>query len=222
MNKGPQEQYTDDLRKRFGYYATWLPGTPLSLGDVGLVKDNVFTRVANIEDFKIKFEKLTDDSPDDLEYSSKGSVSVTAKLSGTVTPEGSSLGKLDAGFIVEFQNENSILFKANQAKIGLIKNTNTLGDQVLRLYEEGKWNKHWVVITELVKSESATILISNSANGKIELKANASVDAPKLDIADAKFELGAIFSKGLETKIIAQTGLTPLFKVKGIKTRIFL
>lgn len=220
--KGPQEQYTDEMKKKFGYIATWLPGVPLLLGDIGILNDNVFTRIASLEDFQIPFDIREDDTADDLDYSSRGSVSVTTKISGTAAPQGSTLGSIDAGFIVEFGNENSILFKANQTRTNLIKDTIKIGDEILKLYRDGKWNKHWVVITELVKAETATIFISNTTNAKIELKANANIEATKLDIADAKFEFGATFYKGLDTKIIAQTGLSPLFKVKGLKTRIFL
>ena len=220
--KGPQKQYTDEMKKKFGYIATWLPGTPFILGDIGILNDNVFTHVAFLNDFEIQFDTRVDETGDDIEYSSQGSVSVTTKVSGTVAPQGSTLGNIDAGFIVDFGNENSILFKANQIKTNLIANTAKLGDQILKLYHDGKWNKHWVVITELVSAESATILISNSTNAKIELKANANIEATKLDIADAKFDFGATFSKGMDTKIIAQSGLTPLFKVMALKSRIFL
>ncbi len=76
-----------------------------------------------------------------------------------------------------------------------IKDTTAIGNQVLELYKEGKWNKHWAIITELVKADSATVLISNSANGKIELKANANVNAPSIDIADAEFKFSGQFSR---------------------------
>ncbi len=222
LTKGPQEQYTDEMNRKFGYMATWLPGIPLKLGDIGVIHDNVFSRVAGLDDFNIQFEIRQDETPEDLEYSSKGSVSVTTKLSGAVTPPGSSLGNLDAGFIVEFSGQNSILFKANNTKTNLIKNTIKLGEDILKLYQDGKWNKKWVVITELVEAQTATILISNSKDAKIELKANANINLPKLDIADAKLDLGYTSSKGMDTKIISQSGLSPLFKVKGIRTSIFL
>lgn len=221
--KGPQEQYTDELKSKFGYYATWLPGRPLSLGDIGVFTDNVFTRLRGLEDAGIKdWDTLPDPSAEDLEYHSVGNVSVTTKLSGTISPQGISLANADAGLIVEFGHENSILLKANQTRTPSIKDTVKLGEQVLKLYMEDKWDKKWVVVTELVTAESATILISNTKTGIIELKANANIDAINIDIADAKFQFSAIFFRGLETKIIAQSGLTPLFKIMGIKTRIFL
>lgn len=217
-----QGQYTNEMKKKFGYYATWNPGVPLKLGDIGTFNDNVFTRLSNLADRGIEFEVRPDETKTPLEHNSEGSVSVTTKLSGTVAPQGSVLTNLDAGIIVEFSKENSTLFKANNTTSPSIKDTITLGEQVLKLYREGKWNKNWVIITELVEAENATVIISNNSNSKIELKANANIDAPTFDIADAEFKFSTQFSKGLETKIISAEGLTPLFKVMGMKTRIFL
>ena len=217
-----QGQYTNEMKKKFGYYATWNPGVPLKLGDIGTFNDNVFTRLSNLVDRGIEFEIRPDETKTPLEHNSEGSVSVTTKLSGTVAPQGSVLTNLDAGIIVEFSKENSTLFKANNTTSPSIKDTITLGEQILKLYREGKWNKNWVIITELVEAENTTVIISNNSNSKIELKANANIDAPTFDIADAEFKFSTQFSKGLETKIISAEGLTPLFKVMGMKTRIFL
>lgn len=217
-----QEQYTDEMKKKFGYYATWNPGVPLKLGDIGTLNDNVFTRLSNLSDRGIEFEIREDLTKTPLEHSSEGSVSVTTKLSGTVAPQGSVLTNLDAGIIVEFSKENSTLFKANNTTSPSIKDAIKLEEQVLDLYRKGKWNKNWAIVTELVEAENATVIISNNSNSKIELKANANIDAPTFDIADAEFKFSTQFSKGLETKIISAEGLTPLFKVMGMKTRIFL
>jgi hypothetical protein len=210
------------MKKKFGYYATWNPGVPLKLGDIGTFNDNVFTRLSNLADMGIEFEIRPDETKTSLEHYSEGSVSVTTKLSGTAGPQGSVLTNLDTGIIVEFSKENSTLFKANNTTSPSIKDVIKLGEQVLKLYREGKWNKNWVIVTDLVEAESATIIISNNSNSKIELKANANIDAPTFDIADAEFKFSTQFSRGLETQIISAEGLTPLFKVMGIKTRIFL
>ncbi|MBK6545719.1 MAG: hypothetical protein IPG12_10680 [Saprospiraceae bacterium] len=220
--KSAQEQYTDEMKKKFGYYATWNPGVPFKIGDIGTFNDNIFTRLSNLEDLGIEFDIRTDNTKTPLEHNSQGSVSITTKLSGTVSPQGSTLSNLDAGIIVEFSKENSTLFKANNTTSPSIKDSIKLGDQIIKLYRDGKWNKKWVIITELVHAENATVIISNSSNGKIELKANANIDAPTFDIANAEFKFTTQFSRGLETKIISAEGLTPLFKVMGMKTRIFL
>ena len=217
-----QKQYTDEMKKKFGYYATWHPGVPIKLGDVGTFTGNVFTRLSNLEDLGIPVEIREDTTKTSLEHNSQGSVSVTTKLSGTIAPQGSVLTDLEAGIIIEFSKENSTLFKANNTTSPSIRDTIKLGNLVIKMYTEGKWNKNWVVVTELVEAESTTVIISNTNNGKIELKANANVGAPSLDIADAAFDFAPQFTRGLETTIISNEGLTPLFKVMGMKARIFL
>lgn len=216
-----QKQYTNEMKKKFGYYATWNPGLPLKLGDIGILKKNIFTRIAGLNDFNIDFDIRQDDTKSPLEHSTQGSVTITTKLSGTIAPQGSVLTDLDAGIIVEFSKENSTLFKAINTTTPSIQNAISLGDKIIGLFKEGKWDKDWVVITELVEAESATIIISNKSNSKIELKANANIGAANFDIADASFEFSPQFSRGLETKIISSEGLTPLFKIMGIKTRWF-
>ncbi len=217
-----QDQYTNELKDHFGYYATWNPDVPLSLGDIGILINNLFTKISNISELNLSIEELKDDSETDLEYNSNGNVSVSTKLEGSVAPQGSALTNLDAGIIIEFGKENSIFFKANKTLTSTLKDSIKLGEKVLELFSQGKWNKRWVIITELVTAKSGTIIISNNINGKIELKANADVHATKLDVADADFNFSTQFSRGLETKIISEQGLTPLFKLMGIKTKIFV
>lgn len=218
---GPEEQYTTDLKNNFGYYATWNPGLTLKIGDIGIVKGNVFRKISELEKLGITFEVDPDKTPTDLKYNSKGSVVITTKLSGAASIPGSSLTQADAGILVEFSKENSILFQANGTLTSTVKDTIVIGNKVIELFKQGKWDKKWVVITELVTAEAATILISNSKGAKIELKANAKIDAPKLDIANANFQFSTQFSRALETEIVAKEGLTPLFKIMGIKTSIF-
>jgi hypothetical protein len=220
--KGPQEQYTDEMKKNFGYYATWQPGVEIQLGHIGIFKDNAFTHISDLASMGIQFEIEADLSKVNLEYNSKGSITVATKVSGTAPPTGSVLTTADAGIIIEFSKESATLFKANNTVTPMIRDTIKLGDEILKLYLAGKWNKKWVVVTELVKAESATIIISNNSAGKIELKANANVNTANIDVADVKFDFSVQYAKGLETKIIAEDGITPLFKIMGMKTGIFI
>ncbi|WP_103070543.1 hypothetical protein [Aquimarina sediminis] len=213
-------KYTRELYRQFKYLATWLPGTPLALGDIGLMRGREFTKIGNLSDdkFKVDFDIEYDKTPSSISHSSKGAVTLTAKLSGTVSPSYSTLTDLDAGFNVSFSKENAILFKANGTYNHSIKDQIKLGDTILDLYKNGKWDKDYVIITELVVADSSTILISSEKNGAIDIRANGNIGTSALDIADGSLELGATFSKGLSTELISKKGLTPLFKVSKIKT----
>ncbi|WP_459212392.1 hypothetical protein [Aquimarina rhabdastrellae] len=217
------KKYTRELFRQFKYFAAWLPGTPLSLGDIGIMKGKQFIRIGNLKDekYQLDFEIKKDTTPSDIKYSSEGSVSVTSKISGTVPPTNSTLTELDAGFNVAFSKKNAIHFKAKNTYNHTIKDQIKLGGQILNLYKLGKWDKDYVIITELVEAESSTILISCEKNSNIDLTANADIGSRSLDIADAELGLGVKFSRGIATELICEKGLTPLFRVSKIKSRLF-
>ncbi len=215
------KMYTDELKKQFGYLATWLPGTPIALGDIGKMEHNVFNKISNLSDLGISFEVQADDTPSDIEHNSQGSVSVSFKAAGRAALPGSSLGELDAGISVSFSKEHAILFKANGTTSPSIKNQIGLGQEILKRYKAGDWDKNWVVVTEVVNADSATILISGSADSKIELKAKGGIELAKIDIADADLGLETTVSKDLSTKILAEKALNPLFKVSKVQKKFF-
>lgn len=216
-------KYTRELFREFRYFAAWLPGTPFELGDIGIMKGKQFTKIGNLKDekFNIRFEIENDSTPSDINHSSKGAVIVTAKLSGTASPTNSTLTELEAGFNVSFSKENAILFKAKNTFNHTIKDQIKLGDEILTLYKNRKWDKDYVVITEIVEAESSTILISSEKNSSIDIKASADIGSKALDIADTSLELGLKFSRGVSTELICKGDLTPLFKVSKVKNRLF-
>ena len=214
------KQYIKEMKKKFGgYNATWLPGVPLNVGDIGVFdKDGGFDKKANLKHLNINFEILQDHTGDELEYSSKGSVSIIPKLSGKPLPScGLEIG--EAGVAIEFSKQNSVVFKAKNVTYPSIANQIQLEKDIAKLYHQGEWKKEWCVVTELAVAESATILISKSSNSKIELKANANLNAAQIDIADVSFNFSVKSEKDVSTKFIAQHGLTPLFKAQKLNLK---
>jgi len=214
------KQYIKEIKKRFGgYNATWLPGSHLSLGDIGVFDhDGGFNKKGNLKDLDIDFQISQESATGQLEYSSERGSTTTQKLAGTVLPS-SGLGNADAGVIVNFSKKNAVVLKAKDVTFPSISNKIQLEADIIKLYHQQKWKKEWCVVTELAKAESATILISNSANSEIVLKANANINAPKIDIADASFHFSCIHEKEVGLKIIAEGGLTPLFKAQKMNLK---
>ncbi|MCK8521969.1 hypothetical protein M0D21_10350 [Aquimarina sp. D1M17] len=212
--------YTGKMYQQFRYLATWLPGTPMELGDIGILRGKEFIKIGNISDHGISFDIEHDNTPTDLDHTSKNAVSISAKLSGSPTPPGSFLAQADAGISVKFSKENAILFKAKNTTTPAIKDQIKLGKEILKLNETGLWNHNWCVITELVHAESCSIIISSSKEGQIDLKASADIQINSLSITDTDLQFANAFSKDLSTTIIAQSGLTPLFKVSKVRRRL--
>ena len=180
-------QYMNEMHEEFHYYATWEPGTPLSIGDVGVLNHNEFNREANLDDLNIKYQVLRDPSSNPLRYVSKGNTSIMTKIAGEANIPGvKGLKVADAGVVINFKKEKGVAFEALGVTHQTIKNIIALKQDIINAYKEKKWQKEWVVITDLISAKSATVLISKAADASVELHAKA--DVPDLSIAnvDAK------------------------------------
>lgn len=218
---GIHNQYTAEMFDRFGYLATWAPGVPVALGDVGTLRDDVFVRVASLQDFGISFSTRADDTPDDIDYSSANGVSVTFKAAGATPGTGSSLGAADAGFEIAFSSNRAVVFQALGCRTPSIADQEALGKALVSRFLEKTWDRSYVVVTELMVADCATIIISDGANGRIDLKAQAKITAATAPLADASAALQVSYSHNINTKIIAKNGLTPLFRAKRVKSHVF-
>jgi hypothetical protein len=212
------KQYLKEINKKFQYRATWEPGKTLRIGDIGILEKGIFSLRSTLEQEQIALQIRVDESEGSLKYTSEGSVEIKAKLAGEMSMPQSQLAKGDAGFAVQFKKQNAVVFTINGTKTYQIENTGQIEREVLQRFAENKWPKDWLIITELVEAKEATILISNAKDSQIELKANADISpSSELNIADAEFNFSVVSKRGLSTEIIAKEGVTPLYRVAGIR-----
>lgn len=217
---GVSKQYTKKLKKEFDYSATWLPTTIVKPGDVGKLANYMFTHVANLNDFGIKYGTIGESSNLEFEYCSSDSVSINAKVSGQAPVAGSNLSVADAGVNIKFSKGKGIVFRLSKCTSARIADMNAVGSQIASIYDK-KWKKDLVVVYEAVKANSATIIISNSSDAQIDLRAKGQASAGAIDLADVNAEFQIAKKSKIATNIIASEGLTPLFKASGFKKRFF-
>jgi hypothetical protein len=214
----PFKFYLRHMNSKTGYRATWDPGKPLTIGSVGrLDNSGIFSVFTTLEKEGIPVELRVDDTTADLDYTSSESVTITTKLSGKVPVAGSFLTEADAGFNIEFKSDRSVVFQSQGNQTDQLTNLAEIKKMILQKYKEANWDKDWLVVTELVRAKSATIIIANSSNATLDLKANANMGAPSLKLTDLSLELMVAKEKGSTLKYIAQEGLTPLYRVMGIR-----
>lgn len=214
--------YLKNLNKKSqGYRATWLPSTPLQIGDFGVLENNVFSVEGNLKDMGIEFTTRESENPSDIDFSSENGINITFKASGDPVLEGSALKEAEAGVNIKFNNDKSYVFKLKGFKDTIISNLGEIKTKILKQFKDGEWPKNRVIINKLLTANSATILISGEAGISVDLKATAEVGTENMDIANADlgFELAA--GQKLSTEIIGQAGVTPLYRVVGIKKGLF-
>ena len=208
------EQYMNEMHKQFQYFATWEPGTELHIGDIGELHDNKYTYISSLDKKKIPFTIRKDPSKNVLNYTSSSSIKVTTKLSGDVGIPKFNLSVADAGMTVEFGSEKGIVFEAEGVEHQMIEEVDKLDQTIKKKNGKKEWDDNWVVISDLMIADTATILISKGKKAAISLKAKAEV--PTLSLANVNANFDVAYQSGMNTKIISQSGLTPLFKARGI------
>jgi hypothetical protein len=213
------EQYMNELHKQFQFFATWTPDTPLNIGDIGQLKNNQFTYLSSLENEKIPFSVRKDPSKSGLNYTSSSNIKITTKLTGDAGIPSLKLSVADAGMTVEFGSQKGIVFQADGVEHQMINDVNKLDQAIKKKYSAKDWAEDWVVISDLMVADSGTVLISRGKNAAISLKAKANV--PNLSLANINANFDVAYQAGMNTNIVCKSGLTPLFKLRGISKSIF-
>ncbi len=218
----PRDTYIKELHKGFGYFATWHPGEPIEIGDVGILRGNLFTRLTNVKDTPVGLVAVRpDNTAEDLSYVSERGVKIAFKAAGKPAWPGSAIADARAGVAVEFERTAGVVFNAVRTTTPSISDQADLGRKIIAAWKAGQWEKDWVVITELVHAASATVIISNTGSSRIELEAAAGIKAAAFNLAEASLGLEVVNQNNIHTQIIGAAEMRPLFKAKGIRSILF-
>ncbi|WIV55923.1 hypothetical protein [Amycolatopsis nalaikhensis] len=209
------EQYTREMRAQFDYLSAWPPHTHLELGDVGILRRDKFERQTTLTELGIPFKVRQRSRDIDLDYCSAGNVSITVSGSADAVAAG------PLRIAVSFAREHGVVFQAKACHSTEIADRYTLGRTVLALAEAGRWPRDHVVITELLGTGPAVVLVSSNHDARIELAATVPAPLDALPLASASAALDVVSSRGIGVKFIAPDGLTPLFRASGVRRRFF-
>ncbi|HEV7668844.1 MAG TPA: hypothetical protein VGS22_09990 [Thermoanaerobaculia bacterium] len=207
--------YTDEVRNQIQRYATWLPTDNIKVGTVGQLHGNVFVPLSHLKNFGIPTQVTKDPNTNaTYKFMSAGvkEVAIAASASGIPTSAGIGAAKLTIGF----SKAHSVYLALYGCTGYAIENLVALGHKLLELVEKNEWQLDYVVVTRIIKAESATILQTEAKNTEINLEGDAS-GTPVVDLlkAGASVKVKSQGSVGLE--IVAASKLTPLFSLAKVK-----
>lgn len=206
----PQSLYLRHLFDKTKYRAAWLPNLPLKLGDIGRMEDGLFTIYTSLEMEGFKIERRESESGLGFDYSDKQSYEMhTSAAAG----QGAARGQIN----IEFGSDGGIIFQMTKSRLQLIANMKEIEDTILARYRDKQWRKEWVVITQLVKADSATVFITTESKASLQLQCDIDVEIAAAKLADPSIHLSVVSESSSVVKIVAEANLTPLFQVKGIR-----
>lgn len=212
--------YSKEIYNNLNYRTTWLPGAPIKLGAVGFIEDGLFHTITTLKNLGLSFDEVVDKDKDSIDYSSSSGVSITFKAAGEANQKFKALADASAGALIEFSRSGALVLQLRGVAIHRIADQPKLYKELLRsivIGDEDKWQRDWVAITEVVQADHATIIISDSSNSKLELKASGSVAPTSLVDLSGNFSVAG--ESQVSTKLIASSGLTPLYRGVRVKKK---
>ena len=214
------QQYTRELKENLNYTATWLPNLKLALGDVGVLSKHELIYRTNLEKLKIPFEASKRGTKASYSHISSNSVKRDIKLAGQAPLLGSTLADADAGITFSFGGQHGVVFLASDCTIRVIADQEPLKPAILDAFRAGRWERDYVVVTELVEAGATTIIVSQGTSGRYELKAKAGI-APAFDAINVQGNFSLVHDSQIGFHCLAAQGMTPLFRCLGVRTGFF-
>lgn len=219
------KRYTDEIRSKHNYLATWYPSIKLSLGDIGTFNDErIFVPIGEIARQGVQITPVPSPASTDFSYHSAHDFDYHVKLVGKSDLLAPHIPLHAAGIGIRFHGEGAMFFQLGDVTHERIGDQIALARKMLALANNQEWDKDWLVVTEVMRARKFVILVSESADGSAELTAEADVSALGLSALTAEGTVSLKHSHALNTQIISTAAreLTPLFRAVRVKRRWFV
>jgi hypothetical protein len=184
-------RYLDTVRAETQMTAIYPPNMTLSLGDYGIMEDGRFVPIGNIATLPsapVKFAPREGARDMSREFKSKG-VRKTILGAGAKIPSATPTVKPSVEF--SFASEFSAYVSVAGCTFRQIEDLASIGEQLLSLHADGKWDREWKVVTQLFESKNITIILSQEQSTKMVLEATSEISS--IDMSDVNLSLRVVY-----------------------------
>jgi hypothetical protein len=207
------DTYIGQIYDKAGFFAPWLPNTRMELGAVGVLEDGIFVARSTLAEEGIPWKASELGNPAPFKLVSERGVDVRMKAEAELIPA-SVLKVGEAGALISFTKRGATVVHASGVREQRIASGEAVGRTVLEAFEKKKWKKQWVFVDQVYVAESATILVSEGTEVKVELRAKTSALAASTVPFAAGFELAS--SSGSYFEMIGQGEMTVMFHLSRV------
>ena len=213
------QNYLQQVQKNLGYRATWEPHRPMKVGTYGKIHQGIFSAYGHIDDLNIVYSVDKLKTSNQLTYKSEEKGSYTLKAKGEINPLFQKISTDEAGLLIIFKKDNSIVFKIQDITYFTLQNKAEIAEKLHNLSLVNKWDASYLMITETLQSEKTSILLSKKKNSEVEIKYE---NGGNTGIVDINFFGEIIRSKGMSLQFTTSSDSTPLFKLSRLKATVLI
>lgn len=210
----PVRTYHSEMHSNLGFFATWLPGDPIELGDAGVLIDGRFRRLSSLNELRIPFDQGEIGVAQNIQYTSTKGTKIDFKAKVKAG------GVAEANIAVDFSNDGAFIFHAAGMRARRINDIASVGKKLLDAYEAGRWHKNWLLIESLHVADCATIIVSQEDSASLTLSAKVDAGLSAFSLADPRIGLEISSSRGKLVHFIGAKKLRPLFSCIRIQPKL--
>jgi hypothetical protein len=181
------------------------------VGDVGRLEGGRFRRSSSLAELGIEATAEPSPGGQPVEYTSSEGTKVEVGGRAAVA------ALAEAQVRVSFSRMSAFLFHASMLRPLRLGNPAAVASDVLAAYDEGRWEKDWLLVEALDEAEIATILVSQDSTSEVLLSANVSELLASVSLADPSISFGVTSSRGQLVKIIHAERVRPLYSCMRVR-----
>lgn len=212
--------YSEGLYRTHKHLATWLPGAPIQLGDVGRMKKFLWGRETALPDGVWDKKIRSGGRISSLDWQSTNKFTIDTKVAGQADPSFTGLAKADGGIAYTFTEGDAVIFHADDIETEEVADNAPIRRWMLNEHRAGRLDLDTVVITRVRKAKSCVVLITESDGARVELKASAAVTTGERTNGKLSGNLEIVRATGMFLHLVVQD-CVPLFGGIRLRKRLF-
>ncbi len=148
----PVKLYHQEMQKNLGFFATWLPGDLMRLGDIGVLRDGRFEKQGSLKEIGIAFAVAKAGAVQDVSYSA----AAEKRIAASADAEAAAFARTNIH--LRFSSEGGFIFDALGMQPLEFKEPMKMAESIVGAYERNRWKKEWLLV-DTVYTASLQLLL---------------------------------------------------------------
>jgi hypothetical protein len=195
----------DEFLDKFERIPVWLPGTNMSLGDIGVIDNRGFVRLASLSDFDIKYTPEAAPARPNYYVASEDASTQDFGGSGSTSQAIGSVAAVEAGMRAKFSSVGAFVVRAENVLGTRIKDVLAVEKAIqAQNARNAFWEKRYIYVSEVVTAEPCIVLVSGSDTAEAKLGGSADLGPAGLaSLAGASGHLRLTEQSGIDQYVVS-------------------
>jgi len=198
-------QFWDEFTNAFSRLPVWLLGSPMQLGDIGVIDRRGWEKVTTLEALGIKPIPRRVESDVSYSYASGDAVQISA-LAHAEAGQALAGAEAAAGMRMAFKRGGAFVVRAENCRHSQIDNMLEVDERLRSLGESGAgWRtRRWVLVSQITTAQPCIVVVAGSAGAEAVVEIQGTGGVSNLaEVVAARGSLQLTREESLDARILS-------------------